>query len=188
LGAWEHIDGMMQYDRKYLNREFTTIPAIEMILKYAPLLLAFLTLDILEDLLKTYKRIERDTSDDMGDKLAKSRARMWDNHRLWGHLENHPDVMQDDLREALGGDQGYWRSVAEGWEKMGLLRRIPEGASYRLALLTRMGQVVSGKCSSCGDIAQAPKAMFLEEMTCPKCRTAVQFVILSTVVDSGAQE
>ena len=48
LSSWEHVDGMMQYERKYENAEFDTIPAIEMVLKYAPLLLDFESLDTQE--------------------------------------------------------------------------------------------------------------------------------------------
>ena len=105
---------------------------------------------------------------------------MWGNHSLWDHLERHPEARQDELRTVLGGDQETWRAVAERWEKMGLLRRTPEGGSYRLALITRMGQVVPGKCPTCGEVVEAPKSMFLEETTCPECTQSVQFTILST--------
>ena len=68
----------------------------------------------------------------------------------------------------------------EAWEKMGLVERTPEpqGNSYRVALATRMGQVISAKCPSCGEIAQAPKAMFLEPTPCPHCNSAESFVFL----------
>jgi hypothetical protein len=179
LAAWPHVDGMMQYGKKYGGKEFASVLAIEMVLKYAPLMLDYRSLDTLEQLLKEYKRIERDTADDMGKKLADARARMWANHQLWGHLMTNPGARQDELRRILGGEQDYWRWVAESWEKMGLLGRTGEGLSYRLALLTRMGQVVSGKCPACGDVEEAPKAMLLETMNCPGCGVAVMFVILS---------
>jgi uncharacterized OB-fold protein len=67
--------------------------------------------------------------------------------------------------------------VAEAWERMGLVRRTPAGGSYRLALSTRTGQVVSGKCPACGHVADAPKAMFFEPMTCPACSINATFVI-----------
>ncbi len=180
LASYDHIDGMMQYERRYEEREFDSVESIDLILKYAPVLFDFPSLDALEDLLKTQRRIEKNTSDDLGERLSNARTLMWDAHRMWDHLEQHPEARQDDLRHALGGDQDRWRSVAERWAKMGLLHRTPEGNSYRLALCTRMGQVVSGKCFSCGAVAEAPKAMFMEELACPDCRTRGLFVIIET--------
>jgi len=188
LSAWEYIDGMMQYERKYGNQEFTTIPAIELILDCSPLLLDFKSLDELERLLKEYRRIEKGTSVDLGEELTRARERLWKNHRLLNHLECNPDARQDRLASALGGEQDYWRLVAEEWEKMGLVSRRPDGGSYRLTLSTRLGEIISGKCPSCGQIAQAPKAMLFEELTCPACRTSVLFVLLSIGTRSGAEE
>jgi len=36
LSSWDHIDGMMQYERRYGKKEFESIEAIDMVLKYAP--------------------------------------------------------------------------------------------------------------------------------------------------------
>lgn len=188
LASWDHIDGMIQFERKYEGKGFASIPTVEIILRYAPLLLDFQSLDALEILLKNFRRIERDTSDSLADKLARARARMWDNHRLWDHLERHPDIRQNELRRVLGGDQAQWRSVADAWEKMGLLRRTPEGGSYRVALSTRLGEPVPAKCPSCGEVVKAPKAIFLEKTACPECREDVLFVILSREVAYDAKE
>jgi len=179
LASWEHIDGMMQFGRRYEEKEFVSIKGIEMILKYAPLLLDFHSLDKLEALLKGCRRIERNTSDCLVDRLSEARALMSDAHRLWDHLERQPGVRQDTLRQSLGGNQDQWRSMAEAWEKMGLLRRQPQGRSYKLAISTRMAEVVPAKCPSCGFIANAPKAMFLEPLPCSQCGTKGVFVILA---------
>ncbi|MHC4696999.1 MAG: hypothetical protein ACYTFA_09670 [Planctomycetota bacterium] len=178
LSSWEYIDGMMQYERRYEEKEFDGIKAIDMVLKYAPLVLDFHSLDKLESLLKNQRRIEKNTSESLAERLTQARALMWDAHRMWDHLEQHGEARQDKLSRILGGEQDKYRSVAETWEKMGLLQRTPEGGSYRLALSTRMGEVVSGKCPSCGAVAEAPKSMFLEEMRCPDCRVKVLFVLL----------
>lgn len=179
LASWEHIDGMMQYERRYGSKEFRSIPAIDLTLKYAPLLLDFTSLDALEGLLKDRRRIEKNTSDSLGEKLAAARTLMRDAHRLWDHLEWNPRSRQDGLRRVLGGDQDQWRSMAEAWEKMGLLRREPESGTYRLSLSTRMGEVVAGKCPACGSIVEVPKAVCLEKMACPECEATALFVILS---------
>jgi hypothetical protein len=188
LSSLGSVDGMMQYERRYEGAELSSIEAVDLILKYAPLLLDADSLKQVEALLRDSRRVERHTSESLADMLSQARALMWDAHRLWDHLELHPEARQDELRRVLGGDQDQWRSVAEAWEKMGLLRRAPEGGSYRLALCTRMGGIVSAKCPACGSITEAPKAMFLEELTCPKCRTKALFVILVTKPTANREE
>ena len=180
LATWEHIDGMMQYARQFEKVDFDSVRGIDMILKYAPLLLDFPSLDKLEALLRDNRRIDRNTSESLADKLAAARRAMWDNHRLWEHIERNPQTRQDAFRRELGGDQDVWRSVVEAWEKMGLVRRFPEGGSYRVALSTRLGEVVRAKCPACGQVAEAPKGMFLEEMRCPDCSASVHFVFMQT--------
>ena len=180
LASWEHIDGMMQYERKYESKEFSSVRAIDLTLKYAPLLLDFASLDKLEGLLKDFRRIERNTSDSLADKLTSARKFMWNAHRLWDQLERNPGQRQDELRRLLGGEQEQWRGVAEAWEKMGLLQREPVSGTYRLTLSTRMGQLVSAKCPVCGEVGEGPKAMWLEKVACPECKSKVLFVILST--------
>ena len=188
FSSWEFIDGMMQYERRYEGREFDGIEGINVVLQYAPLLLDFDSLDKLESLLKDYRRIDKNTSESLRDRLEKGRSLMRDVHRMWDHLERHPGAMQDDLTQTLGGEQEQWQSVAEDWEKMGLLRRTPDGGSYRLALATRMGEVVPAKCSACGAVSMAPKSMLLENTTCPHCKATVSFVFIAPRTSSDAKE
>jgi hypothetical protein len=188
LTSWPHVDGMLQYEHKYMHRDLASVPAIDVVLKYAPLLLDFHSLNALGDLLTSQKRIEKNTSESSVERLTAARTQLWDNHRLWTHLENHSDFRQDELRRVLGGNQDYWRSLAERWEAMGLVRRTPEGGSYRLKLSTRLGEVVFGKCPSCGAVLDAPKAMFLEPTHCPACRVSVSFVILPGTAGSNVKE
>ncbi len=188
IASWDHIDGMMKYERKYSQEEFGSIRAIEMVLRYAPLLLDVASLEKLQELLKQFRGIEKNTSESLGEKLAAARALMWEAHRLWEHVERHPGIRQDTLRRDLGGDQEKWRSVAEGWERMGLLFRTQDGRSYTLALTTRLGQVVKAKCPACAHIGEAPKAMFLEEMPCPECGASALFVILATRPGATSKE
>ena len=176
VSAWDYIDGMMQYERRYEEAEFNSIPAIDLVLKYAPLLFQYEALEKLAGLLKEQKRIEKHTEADMGARLRAAAERMWSNHKLWTFLDANPDVRQDQLAARLGGDQDYWRSVAEAWEAMGVLLRVRDGWSYRLSMTTRLGQVVDAKCPACGHKAQAPKAMMLERTSCPSCEQLVSFV------------
>ncbi len=179
LSAWKHIDGMMQYERRYGDKEFKSVEAIDMVLEYAPLLFDFETLNGLEALLRNTRGIERYTSDNLSQNLAATRGRMWDCHRMWDYLERHGETEEGELLRKLGGPRDVWGSVTRAWENMGLLRRRTDAGSYKLALSTRLGEVVAGKCPVCGTVAEAPKAIFLEESLCPQCQTRVLFVLLS---------
>lgn len=179
VSSFDFIDGMMQFQRKYGERDLASVEALELVFRYAPLFFDFAALQRSEALLKDCRRIEKNTAANLADKLAKARALMWDAHRLWAYLELHPEARQSELRKHLGGREAHWRSLAESWDKMNLLRRRLDGGSYRLSLVTRMGQVVSAKCASCGGVTEAPKAIFLEDMTCPACRATTSFVLLA---------
>ncbi len=188
FSSWEFIDGMMQYERRYEDKEFDGIEAIDLVLRFAPLLLDFGALDKLEDLLKQNRRINRNTEENLATRLAEERALLKDIHRLWNLLERHPGILQNELRQHLGGKQDRWRDVAEDWEKMGLIRRTHADGSYRLALATRLGEIVPAKCSSCGTVSEAPKAMMLEDTACPHCRSVVPFVLVTSPITSDSKE
>ncbi len=180
MSCWDHIDGMMQYERKYEDAEFKSIAAIDIVLKHAPLLLDLSSLSRLESLLKECRRIEKQTSVDLVKKLGQAQSLMWDAHRAWDYLEFHPEATQDGLYEDLGGDRRQWDRILIAWETMGLVQRSDEGRHHHLALCTRMGKVVGARCPSCGSRTEAPKAMFLEELSCPTCNTRGMFVILAS--------
>lgn len=180
MSAWPYVDGMILHERRYEANEVANIAAIDLVLRYAPLLLDSKPLDELEQLLASYRRVlKKDAYTTLTEKLTRARARILENHRLWTYLELHPGVEQEALRAALGGEQERWRSVAEAWERMGLLSRTRSGRTYQLVLSTRMGEVVRGKCPACGHVDEAPKAMFLEPAACPRCRSRVIFVLLA---------
>ena len=102
LSSWDHIDGMMQYARRYEKKDFDNIEAIELILKYGPILLDFPNLDALGELLNNKRRIDKNTSDNLTDKLDKAKKQMWDIHHMWGHLEQtclaYPRNFEDNSR------------------------------------------------------------------------------------------
>jgi len=185
ISACAFIDGMMQFERKYEQVAFSTVAAIDVVIRYAPLLLDYQSLNKLAALLADYRRIERDTAADLGEMLQNARSRMWDYHRLWSYMEVHPEVDENRLCKTLGGKSEQWQMALQDWEKMGLLRRISDGSFRRLALSTRMGQVVGGKCSACGKVSEAPKRAFLEPMVCCACRSTVLFVLVADQITAS---
>jgi hypothetical protein len=180
MSAWDHVDGMMQYERRYGGQaEFKSIDSIDFVLRFAPLLFDFEILQKLEVLLKSQRRLDKNTTADLPQSLDKAKAEMWEAHRLWGLLEANVEVRQDQLRATLGGDQNRWRWIAETWQEMGVLQRKPSGESYVITLTTRMDDKVRGKCPACGATGTGAKYRLLDEITCPKCRAQVNFVLLS---------
>lgn len=173
LSSLEHVDGMIQYERKYGNIQIDNVESIEIILKFAPFILDYEALDDVDGLLKGQRRIDKHTSDNLAEKLTQAREQMWEAHRLWEHLERNPKTKQDELGQKAD-NSGL---ISDMWWQMGLIDRVVEGDSYRLSLITQMSDVVLAKCPSCGAVGKALKSNFLAEVTCPKCKAKVRFVI-----------
>ena len=72
--TWPYIDGMMQFEQRYENREFTTVEGVAIVLRNAPLVFDRQTLNELAELLKSKRRIDKNASDDLAAQLAASRA------------------------------------------------------------------------------------------------------------------
>jgi hypothetical protein len=184
LAACDYVDGMMQFERRFEKRpEREDVETIHYVLRYAPLVFDLTSLATLSDLLKTQKRIDKNTAADFAKEVEDAFALMWDAHRLWSFLESEGVAAQDKLRVNLGGDQERWRYIAEIWEQMGLVSRLPECNSYRIALRTRITDEVRGKCRQCGATGKAAMGRFLEDITCPRCKLTATFVILAATTE-----
>ncbi len=179
VSSWLHIEGMMQYDRKYSGDQGVSIEAIEVVLACSPFLLDYSSLDALETLLSSQRRISKASSKDLVEELATARRVMGSARKLWNHLELQTEWSEDQLLVALGGQPSQWRILLETWEQMGLLRRILNTGTARWALATQMGELVFAKCPSCAAVVKGEKAAFLKNAACPKCRKQVLFVLLS---------
>jgi hypothetical protein len=58
-----------------------------LVIEYGPLLFDIDSLDKLDLLLKTQRRIDKNTSDNLAEKSLAARESLRDAHRLWNHLE-----------------------------------------------------------------------------------------------------
>lgn len=178
LRACDFVDSMMQFGRKYEDKEFENIEVIDLLLEYCPLVMDKKSLATLDCLLKTQRRIDRNSTVDISRQLASAWARMWDAHKLWNELESAQKARYLELPSLIRGDSGGRRKILNSWGKLGLLTSRPGSGSSFVKLATRMGESVSGKCPSCGVIGKAAKRKLLTEVVCPKCRATVTFVIL----------
>ncbi len=180
MSAWDSIEGMIQYERKYCHRtERLNVESIEFVLRFAPLLFHYESLDRLDALLKSQGWIEENAVAGLAQRLAAAQSLMADAHRLWNYLENRGECRQDRLCSYLSGDKDRWQCIAETWEQMGIIQRVPDGGSYRLSLTLSLDRSTCGKCPSCGTVGKASKARLLKTMTCPECHAEVQFVLLA---------
>ena len=177
--AWQYVDGMMQFERRFEDRtERKSLDCVDYALCYAPLIFHNETLAALSALLRSQKRIDKYTTDELSRRLDDALSLMFESHRLWDHLERNPNAHQDKFRSILDGDQDRWRWIVEQWAIMGLVGRSPFQSSYVVSLTTRLETEVRAKCSACGVVAKAAKGRFWEQIKCPKCSTNGYFVIL----------
>lgn len=179
LDSLEHIDGMMKHARKTQETdEFSSIPTIDMVLRYAPVLLDYESIQRLEQLLKSRRYIEKYTSQCLADKIEQAMRTLWKVHSLWGLIEANPDIDERDLLSQLKGRKEGWIPLLENLARLRLIRREKNQDSFSVSLATRLGQLCRAKCRACGGIVTAPKAALLDRLRCVECDTVNDFVIL----------
>lgn len=174
--SWAYVDGMMQFERKYLDLGETNVDAIEIVLEYAPFLFEFTVLDELEALLQSNRKIVRNASDDLESRLAHSRTKMSAARRLWNLLEENLAIAEEDIVFSLDGTHSEWHSIIKVWVSMGVICRTKRQEFWYVALATNMNAESKAKCPSCGAIAKGAKHHFLNEIVCPNCSLKVTFV------------
>jgi hypothetical protein len=184
VNAWEYVEGMMKFEKRWECAEFDSVPCIDIVLRYAPLILDGQALCQLSDLLRKRKSIDKIANDDLAARVAEAQALLRQVHQLWNLVERQPLVRQDMLRQILGGNQDTWRGIAEQWESMGLIHRIKHSGSYMLKFATELSERWRAKCPSCGAIAVGAKRAFLDSQECPRCRAASYFVLQNHIVGS----
>jgi len=178
VSAWDHIDGMLQFHRKFADKEVAGLQTIDIVLHYAPLLMDFEILDRVETLLHGHKRLTKSTGIDWGSQLRTARATMWECHQLWTYLEEHGTIDESSPEFRKHADE-HWPRIAEGWIEMELLARDRSGNKSLLFLVTDLSHVVLAKCPSCAAVVKGRKSGCLEEHHCPKCHQKHVFVMLA---------
>lgn len=178
VSAWAHVDGMMQYERKYEQREFESVECVDIVLRYSPVLLDLEHLDQLECLLKKQRRVEKNTTDNLKERVDQARTRLHNAYRLLGHLEIHPNCDVKSLDKALGNGIKLWEALVTQLEEVGIVRRHQDSEGARVRLVTSLDDPVLAKCMNCGQVVRATKAAFFTQQKCPSCQQTVHFVLL----------
>jgi hypothetical protein len=184
MSSWNYISGMLQYERRYEQRTFQSTEAVDIVLTYAPVLLHLEALDRLAVLLKSERGIDRHASDDLAGRLTQSRELLTYIHGIWDWMENRAHATEDELCSTFCLNVDHWRLLIGTWTEMGLVEQSTRDGHNWLTLAGPTRQVVRGKCPACGVVARAEKSRFLDEVTCPKCRSTVVFVILAGEPDT----
>jgi hypothetical protein len=72
INACDLVDGMMQFERRFEgSSERRIVETIDYVLRYAPLVFDSSSLETLGTILKTQKRIDKNTTADLADDLVK---------------------------------------------------------------------------------------------------------------------
>ena len=183
VSAWQHLDGMMRYQKKYAQIEFDSVECIDLVCEYAPIVLDYESLDALESLLGSQRRIDRNTSESLSQKLGEARARL---RVCWGII---------DYFERLGPQPELPRDVGttESRVSAGIVEKLIEhgvllqrGGHFRL--VTRMHELWIAKCCLCGVRCQAPKRRFLAYTSCPSCARRGAMTLIEPAGASGGSE
>lgn len=177
ISSWAHIDGMIQFERRFGEGAVSRIEGLELVLELAPLLFDFESLDKLDSFLTSNRRVERNASIDWHGRLAKARLLLREVQVLWDRLES-AGTAHTEAHASCELDAEHLQSIVQSWHSVGVIRRTACKGATRVELVTNLEAPTSAKCPSCGAVAKAPKVKFLDEQSCPRCRNTVLFVLL----------
>jgi hypothetical protein len=178
--AWKHIDGMIQYESRFLDRgEFANIECVDHVLQYAPVVFDSDSLEAASILLKTTRRVGRCTPVDLANELSKAKQLMSHAHALWSHIESHRPCVVRESRAAFQGDDSDFHRCLRIWQELELVDQLVD-ANQQLLSMRKFGDtLVRAKCSACGVVAQGCLSQFLDENACPLCQEPADTVLLS---------
>lgn len=177
VAAWDFVDGMMQYERRYNKAEFVSIAAIDIVLDIAPFVFDLASLNRLEALLKSQRAIVRNTTTAFRERLSVARETVRHVALIWERMANADGHVAIDEWRRLHCDRHIWESVTRLWLSVGLI----ESSGDTLRWATRMNGITTAKCSACGVLARGPKDRLLDDAKCPSCGGRVPFVMISEI-------
>ena len=176
--SFEHVDGMMQFEKRYNDVESVAVDTVSLVIENAPLVFDNDALDKVESLLASKKRIERNAQGHLREKLAAAREAIREVGLVWDHIDRLQE--STDAREwfAIPCKTARWRFIVSAWSAMGIIRPVERDGADAFEWVTRMDAATRAKCSSCGTLAKGPRVRLLEPAVCPACRQKVSFVLV----------
>lgn len=176
VSAWPHVDGMLQYERRFGDRQATrAIDSIDFVLSYAPVTFDAEALTELEGLLKSQRRIVKSASTDLVQRLVDAKTLMWSAYSVWTHLERYEGFDLQELESVLGHDI-RWHGVVQTWQHLGMVVCIDAGGRQIVRLATQLNGSLLACCGQCGVRRPMLLTEYLAPIDCQACGCSTFFV------------
>lgn len=174
VSSLKHLDGSIQYERKYLKVEDSQLPTIGIVLVYAPPLFRRDALESVGEVFAKNRRVAKSSGQDLKAQLDHAFDVMDVSFRAWLELDASELLPTSQMRSNPAIVDTLYRI----WEKIGLIAKVSHGLQTKWSFLTRLEEPTHAKCSRCGHVITGKKIDLLEETRCPMCSVANRFVIL----------
>jgi predicted RNA-binding Zn-ribbon protein involved in translation (DUF1610 family) len=183
VASWDFIEGMTQFERRFAGREVDKFLCVNLVLEYSAVVFDRESLEKLDAVLKTQRRILKNASDDLIEHSLKAKTRVRSAYRIWEQLESNSEVTLEEIQTQLAQSVQEIELILNHWKKMGFIRRVTTvSGSNGISLVTQMDAQSLAKCPSCGIRVRTSKSRLLESIDCPRCDVNAHFVISGSPV------
>lgn len=174
--AWQYVEDMMKFERRWEKREFSSVPCIDMVLRYAPLLLDEESLSDLEALLKSRKSIDRLASDDLAAQLQKARDHLSDARKVWAMLDGRDWTDSAEIVRLSGVGAAAGRKSLTDWQKIGAIEARDVDGRREIRPVFADARPTVAACRFCGSDVQCTCGETLQPRACAKCGKTSCFI------------
>lgn len=178
LQSFPFIDGMIQYERRYKKTEQINQPTLKLILAFSPVIFRWHSIDQVEVLINTTKRIERNSDIEWRSKIDESRKLLISAQNLWNSIE----TLQHDFSTIDPISRSF---ILTAWERIGLVSIVKDSKTFQYQFVSALNARYRAKCPECGQICDATKESLLSKLKCPRCMVTSYFVLLEPVFRKG---
>ncbi len=173
LTSLGYIDSMMQFERKYMKVDNPPLHSVRIIFQYAPILFRIDALQSAESLLS--RKLENQSGLKLKEHLKSAKEILIAAHELWKDIEN--GSIRTDQPKSTGGI--VQTTILTVWDRMNLTFFEKSQPHIQRRFVTKFDEQTPGKCTNCGDIVTARKALLFKAIRCFKCNVITSFVILA---------
>lgn len=161
--------------RRYHKVRFPNLPAVDLILRYAPPLFARRSLDAIDRWFAGASRAERAAYPDLADRLAAARRLLDLAVRVW------PCVSAAARQPTSAPNTAEATRFLDLWVRMGAVARRHGSQPPAYEPVTHQRRQARGKCPRCARSTEAAWAELLFPFACPHCRATGQFVLVARI-------
>jgi hypothetical protein len=169
IDSLKHVDGMMQFEKRWEKRQFHSVETIDLLLRYAPILQRRDCLDALTTILAADRRIDRLATADLAALLLEADLRFRRVSQLIDFVGEFGNAAREMLAARYGGPPEEWAALSETLEQVHYLTTVHTGDRLELQRRTDISRDASGQCRNCGTVARAPLEDLLGGCVCQSC-------------------